>query len=423
MPANPLLTDPAYQFQPWLLHARSEVRAGRLPLWNPHAYTGSPLLANAQSAVLSPFTAPAYLFPVPFALALAALAKLAIAGLSTHAFLRLLGLRRLAAVTGALSFMFSGFLVVWLGHPHSAVMVWLPALFACIEWLRQGGGRWALGATAVGVALQFLGGHPQTSLHVLTAAGLYALYRAAGPGASRFLLRLGAAGLTGLLLAAVQLLPFLEYLQRSAVYFYRQRWEVGHGLEARAWVAWLVPRYFGSPVDGPWWGPDNYNEISGYVGVVALLLLPWRGSRAAGRAGRRALLLGAAARDSPARVRLHAVAVPAGTAPRLRRRGEPSPDRSPRLRAGGPRRPRDAAARRPGRGAFPPNARGGRLRGGARPGSHTPARAGFGADLRAEPRRGPGRRGRRLRDAVRRGGDPAPARVCVTGSTARSVRA
>ena len=49
-PANRLLIDPVLQFQPWLESNRAELRAGRLPLWNPRAGCGAPHLANGQSA-------------------------------------------------------------------------------------------------------------------------------------------------------------------------------------------------------------------------------------------------------------------------------------------------------------------------------------------------------------------------------------
>ena len=53
-PPAAALSDPVWQFVPWLELARAELRAGRLPLWNPHQEAGQPLLGNAQSALGSP---------------------------------------------------------------------------------------------------------------------------------------------------------------------------------------------------------------------------------------------------------------------------------------------------------------------------------------------------------------------------------
>ena len=144
VPVDPLQSDMGFVFHPWLLHARREIRAGRLPLWNPNADAGVPFLANMQSGVFSPFTALAYVFPPGLAIALAAVAKFEAAGLGTYLFLRLLATSPPAALLGATAFMFSGFVVAWLGWSLGSVGVWLPALFAAVEWLRISGRRRAV---------------------------------------------------------------------------------------------------------------------------------------------------------------------------------------------------------------------------------------------------------------------------------------
>ena len=59
--SNYELVDSAVQFQPWLQHNRAELP--HAPLWNPAIGAGRPYLANAQSAVLSPFSFPASCCP------------------------------------------------------------------------------------------------------------------------------------------------------------------------------------------------------------------------------------------------------------------------------------------------------------------------------------------------------------------------
>src|SRR4029077_2381258 len=49
---NPLLRGGTYQIQSWLLFTRRELRAGRLPGWNPFQFAGSPFWSNGQSAPL-----------------------------------------------------------------------------------------------------------------------------------------------------------------------------------------------------------------------------------------------------------------------------------------------------------------------------------------------------------------------------------
>jgi hypothetical protein len=243
-------------------------------LWNPHAYAAAPLLGNAQFAVLSPFTALAYFLPIHAALGIKAILKSITAGLSMYWMLRVLALQPLAALAGALAFMFNGFLTVWLGWPQTNVGVWLPLLVGLTERLRQTRAWRYAGWLALVTGIQFLGGHPETSFHILIVIVCYALYRAGGPAFGRFLIQFTVGGSLGALLAAVQLLPFLHYFSHSAVFFHRREMHIVNALPTRAMIALLIPNHFGNPRTQNFWGPWNYNEISGSVGVLPWVLAP-----------------------------------------------------------------------------------------------------------------------------------------------------
>ena len=51
---DPHLLDEIHQIEPWLLFLRHELRAGRLPFWNPHQHAGEPYWSNGQTAPLFP---------------------------------------------------------------------------------------------------------------------------------------------------------------------------------------------------------------------------------------------------------------------------------------------------------------------------------------------------------------------------------
>ena len=55
------LADAVVVFQPF--HQYTRERLPELPLWNPYISAGRPYLANAQSAIFSPFSWPAYILP------------------------------------------------------------------------------------------------------------------------------------------------------------------------------------------------------------------------------------------------------------------------------------------------------------------------------------------------------------------------
>jgi hypothetical protein len=271
---NALLSDRTFQSEPWLIYASRQIHNGHFPLWNVHAYAGAPLLGNFQSALLFPFTALAYVVPVQTALGLIAILKVVTAGLSMYWMLRVLMLEPLAAAAGALAFMFNGFIIVWLGWPVTNVAIWLPLLVGLTERLRETGAWPYAGWLALTVGVQFLGGHPETSFFIVVLTGCYALFRVRGPAARRFIAQFVVAGAIGGVIAAVQLLLFFDYLTRTSVFFYRQQSHIVMALPARSVIALLIPNYFGSPASQNFWGPWNYNEISGSVGVLPWILLP-----------------------------------------------------------------------------------------------------------------------------------------------------
>ncbi len=274
VPQNSLLGDRTFQYEPWLIYASRQIHNGGFPLWNVHAYAGAPLLGDFQSALLFPFAALAYALPVQTALGLEAILKVVTAGLSMYWMLRVLTLEPLAATAGALAFMFNGFIIVWLGWPLTNVAIWLPLLVGLTERLRETGVWRYAGWLALVIGVQFLGGHPETSFFIVVLTACYALSRVRGPGNTRFIAQFAAAGVIGGLMAAVQLLPFFDYLARSSVFFYRRQTHIVSALPLRAVVALWIPNYFGSPASRNFWGPWNYNEISGTAGVLPWILAP-----------------------------------------------------------------------------------------------------------------------------------------------------
>lgn len=310
-PTNPLLFDQVYQFTPWRYFARESIRAGELPLWNPHSLAGTPFVATMQSAVFYPVHLLLVLVPFEETFGLRALIQLWIAGFFTYLLARRYGLRMPAALIAATSFMLSGFLVSWLGHPHVNVAVWLPALVLIADRLALAEDRRGIVQNAALLGLvtgvQFTGGHIETSLDILLGTGLYVFLRWGGRtldemrtrrrslwSALRNIAALPLAYLLGAGIAAIQLLPFLEWLPLSAEYQHRS--EQDARLFDPVFVKNLValpvaifPNIYSSPTwDHPYWSFNpwgNFNESVLYIGAVSLILAGvamlarWRGDR------------------------------------------------------------------------------------------------------------------------------------------------
>lgn len=286
-PANRLLMDPVLQFQPWLEFNRSMLRRGRLPLWNPLAGCGAPHLANGQSAVFDPFHTIAYIGTLPDAHAWMAAARLWVAGIGMFLLARSWGFRRWGRWFSGLTFPFCGFLVVWLLYPVTSVAVWMPWIFLATDHCLDRPGSKAVGALAIVTGLVVLGGHVQTSAHVLLAVGLYVIWRVttsrpnvpARWGPTTWIAGVGL----GLVVAAIEIVPLGAYLGKSPVWGDRAAertpaWKLSRPRLLDS-VCTAFPYTFGSqrrghPHLGRALGVHNLNESAGgFAGLATLLWL------------------------------------------------------------------------------------------------------------------------------------------------------
>lgn len=240
-PSASALSDPVWQFVPWLELARGELAAGRLPLWNPHQEAGQPLLGNGQSALGSPLLWPALLFPLFPGWNLSLLLRLLVSAAGGWALARDAGRSRAASLLAASVCGLSGPFVAWLEHPQTLTAAAVPWLLLSVRRACRGEGRWPPAAVAAATALVLSGGHLQTALMAaFLAAGVLL--------ASSATARDGARGVVGALLgaglSAPLLLPFLEYLFLSAA------WEGADRhlstLPVRDLLRFVVPRLPGS---------------------------------------------------------------------------------------------------------------------------------------------------------------------------------
>ena len=271
--SNGELADTVSVFQPFARFASESFPDP--PLWNPHVMAGRPFLANAQSAVFSPFSLPAYVLPFWDSLAVVAILKLFVAAFGTFLLARALGMRFGGALVSGLVFGFGLFFVVWLPWPLTSVWAFLPWLLLGSDRMARAPSPLAAAGLAVVVALQFFGGHPESSFHVLFAALAFFVLRLLGaPGATRRpkvrrgLFFAGAlAG--GAALAAAAVIPFLELLLLSGDIDRRAGQEaLSVPLEYLPTV--LMPDFWGRPTGYSIKG--FYVERAFYAGALPLML-------------------------------------------------------------------------------------------------------------------------------------------------------
>ncbi|HUS71390.1 MAG TPA: YfhO family protein [Anaerolineae bacterium] len=265
--------DPLHQYYEHRVIAAEMVRAGTLPLWNPYYLSGTPFLATEPLAgLLYPPNLVYYLIDPLQAFGISACLHLFLAGLFMYLYLRRIGLDRVSALFGAISFEVSGYFVInlmWLSRVCTAA--WAPLLFFSFEgYWREKRLAYAL-LLAFGLGMSLLAGTPPVVVFVMLALGLYIAARVLVSIRERGLKEsaLGAAVVVtavclGTLLAAVQLLPTYEatpFLAR-AHWSYEEAWDTGRSPLSLATA--LVPEVL-----------VNYWRPNIYVGVLPLLLAFW----------------------------------------------------------------------------------------------------------------------------------------------------
>lgn len=292
--ANETTIDFLMHFQLYYALTKEAFDTGEWPLWNPAQNLGMPLLANYQSRVLYPVTLLYAFLDLNVATTFYMLLKAWLCGATAYACGRGLGLGVPGSRFFSVGWMLAGYNMLWMYWPLPDVAAWLPIVFLGAEWVAMAKYRKGFFAIAAGGALMLLAGHPETAFTMGVGVGAYlvmrlALERRRGGEWGKALGVAGLAWAPALIVCAVQLIPFAEYVSNSYAYGARAEGEawIRH-TDPRAFIAFFVPRYYGSNAFDNFWGwPDTLNatDVSSlypgmivWVGILALVAMgAWRG--------------------------------------------------------------------------------------------------------------------------------------------------
>jgi hypothetical protein len=295
----------------WLhRYTYEEFMAGRLPLWNPYTYCGTPFAANPQATVFYPLS---WLFMVA-SVTEAQKLTIALHSLQAQVFMYMFLRRALqpgaasvddasnrfinqfTALLGALIFAFGNHVManVAVGHLTMVFTItWLPlALYFCERAI--GSGRWVwLMWAGMTLGVQALAGEPQNCYYSAVIVSVYGLVRTLvqprRPEHSRAItiirrtifwaLCVAVIGVTAAGAAMIQLLPTAEFAQlsdRSANNFtFAAFMSLPPSSLLEFIIPWNTPRFWG-------WGRESWGfdvqvnwEFGGYVGIFTLILAAW----------------------------------------------------------------------------------------------------------------------------------------------------
>jgi hypothetical protein len=273
--SNQEMADSATQFQPSLQATRRALPD--VPLWDPYILSGRSFLGDPQSAVFSPFSVPSYVLPFWDSFAWVAALKLFVAAFGMFLLGRALGMRFGGSLMSGLVFGFSLWAVTWVSWPHMSVWALLPWLCLAAEACVRRPGPLPFAGLSLAVGLQFVGGHPASSLQILLVLIVFWVARTlATPELRRE--RLGwrvlaffGALAAGTALAAVALLPFAELLRHSSDATARADASTLLHQPSRYLLGLFMPDYWGRKASALQFG-TGLEERAYYAGALPLML-------------------------------------------------------------------------------------------------------------------------------------------------------
>lgn len=274
-PINKLMYDPVMAFRPDFLRVQESYRDGIWPLWNDKEYCGIPLLANCQSAVFYPPHLLLLVTDVDTAMSLFIVIKLWLAAFVAFVCARLLGFNMWPARWFSIVWGLGCFTHLWAYWPITDVLAWVPLVFLGTEWIAEQRYRKGIYALALGGTLLLFAGHPETAFAINAYIALYFVVRLAfvwktGKRPAMSIASYATAWTLAIVVYAIQLLPFAEYLQNVASVEQR----IQMPLTASALTSLWVPRFFGTNAENTFWDMNVHNSnltIQQYAGIAAWL--------------------------------------------------------------------------------------------------------------------------------------------------------
>lgn len=280
--------DLASLHEPHRYQVIESVRRGIMPLWSHEIQAGFPLHAESELGLFYPVNLLLFLtgMTATVSITLSILLHSILGLVGMYRFSRILNRTPPAALLSALGFALGSFMVCHTMQLNMVVgLAWLPWVLAGVARMLNRPDRPArtIAGLAVTTAMMALGGHPQVVFYNLLLVLLLGLPLAAGyPAGGGFRGRIAAlAGIgggisLGLIMAAVQWLPTLEFvsfsLRKTA-----QPQMIGR-LMIRDLLSFLVPTIWrggGTESARAHFSHDFSHEYACYVGMLPMLLAGW----------------------------------------------------------------------------------------------------------------------------------------------------
>jgi hypothetical protein len=266
-------------------YARSCLRNGEFPAWNPHTFCGGVFAANPETGIFYPLNLPFWVLPLPAAFNLTIALHLWLGGVFACASARKLGCGLVPALISGLVFMLGApyFSRLQAGHiAHLFTICWLPLLFGATEDALVARSGWrAVCRGGIALALMILAGGVQYVFFSLVFLGLYAAARIQlashqEPGTASRLARWWAVAVIvalGIGLSSIQTALTSAAVRESSRAKVTEQYCGSYSFPPTGWLTCLIPNLLGARIDAPYWGPGNPWEMNAYIGMMPLVFV------------------------------------------------------------------------------------------------------------------------------------------------------
>ncbi len=243
---NPAMPDVVVQIMPWRHFTIESWKELSIPLWNPYSFSGTPHLANYQSAAFSITNLFFFIFDFNNAWSLSILIQPLFAGIFMYLFIRSLKLSAWASTTASISFMFSGFITTWMSWGTLSLAIsFLPiALFSIEKYFETRKPTYLL-LLFLSIPFSFFSGHFQTSLYFLSFTFAYLILKLLQTRNKKDFITSLLFIFLGVLATSIQIIPSIElYLNAPR----SNSFEIINAIPFYQLATILSPDFFGNPV-------------------------------------------------------------------------------------------------------------------------------------------------------------------------------
>lgn len=268
--------DVIRQLYPWRILGISALKSFEIPLWNPYNFTGTPLLANLQSALLYPLNILFFFFTDSYAWSLLIICQTALALFGMYKLTRKLNFNPIASIVTSISYAFNGQITTILEYNTMGhIIALLPWSLWCGEsYFETKKSRYLIILSFI-ITFSFFAGHLQYFAANLLVLFLYFVWKGKQFNYQmKILLPILITLLLGISMTAIQMFPTLELIHYSS--------RVSHSksyldekllLQPMQLDQFFFPDMYGNPSTKSFKLEDTYATNAIWIGSISSIFL------------------------------------------------------------------------------------------------------------------------------------------------------